>query len=128
MLLEYLNDPSLPKPVLLMYGDDPPAVVALGTALGAVVRWESVQLDELPGFSGVGCSLLLRAGDADCGVRSIEGRTDNAFECIHRAATWETVEGLLDPFATPRGDRGHGHQYLTEAGTIEWIVSTDRSW
>ena len=127
MLLEYLDDPSLPKPVLLMYGGAPPVVVVLGTALGAVVRGGRCNLTSCPG-------LAASAARSRCervtptARRPIEGRTDNAFECIHRAATWETVEGLLVPFATPRGDRGHGHQYLTEAGTIEWIVSTDRSW
>ena len=129
MLLEYLDDPSLAKPVLLVYGDEPRSVALLRTALHAVVQGEPVQLDQLPGFAGVrGCSLALQVGQADHGVRPISDAGANAFECVHRPATWQTVAGLLEPFAAPDRDRGHAHQYLTEAGGIEWIVSTDRDW
>jgi hypothetical protein len=124
--------------VLLLYGDEPGVVAELRRALDAVVGGKDVQADALPGMMGVaGCSLVLRAGDADYGIRPIDGNAADAFECVLRPGAWTTVAGLLEPLTTPRGDQpashpraepGHAHQYLTEAGTIEWIISTDRSW
>jgi hypothetical protein len=129
VLLEYLDDPSLTRPVLLMHGDEPRAVALLRNALHAVAQGESIEVTELPGFSGVdGCSLTLRLDTSDLGVQPIKDGGRYAFECgLHKEA-WATVGGLLEPFSAHRDDRAHSHQYLTAAGKIEWIISTDRSW
>ena len=100
-----------------------------GTRSTRSSRGGDLQVDELPGIAGVSdCSLVLRVGEADRGIRPSDGTAANAFECVARPETWTTVAVQLEPFATPRADRRHIHQYLTEAGDIEWIISTDRSW
>jgi hypothetical protein len=81
------------------------------------------------GFEGVdGCLLTAQLGDSDLGVVPIDSG-DRAFRCVLDAAGWRHVFDLLETFTTGDLTPGrHAHQYLTETGAIEWIVSTNREW
>ena len=82
-----------------------------------------------PGFQGVdGCLLTAQLGDSGLGVVPTDGG-DRAFRCVLDAAGWRHVFDLLETFTTGDLTPGrHAHQYLTETGAIEWIVSTNREW
>jgi hypothetical protein len=47
------------------------------------------------------------------------------FRCELRASAWESVSGLLEPFLTAGSN---AFQYLSEEGSVEWIISYDRGW
>jgi hypothetical protein len=131
--LEYFEDPQSPEPpVLLIYGDELDTAARLREAIVPFLDGQTgreFRVDCLPGFQGVdGCLLTAQLGDSDLGVVPIDSG-DRAFRCVLDAAGWRHVFDLLEPFTT--GDltpSRHAHQYLTETGAIEWIVSTNREW
>jgi len=129
MLLEYLEDPDSPlPPVLLAYGNDPADAVVLCRAIDELAAGKNheVRVDRLPGFQGVdGCSLVASVGSVDSGVEPVEG-SDRAFVCALSAAGWKRVSGLLEPFENDM--KPNGFQYLSEEGSVEWIISRDRGW
>lgn len=130
--LEYFSDPqSLERPVLLIYGDNADGPALLRDALTPLIKGQidHVQIDRLAGFQMTGgCSLTAEIGTSSLGVVPMEGG-QRGFRCILEPAGWDHVVGLLEPFVTGGNMGGrHAHQYLTETGPIEWIISTDRSW
>lgn len=132
MRLEYFEDRSIACPVLLTYGRDPREARLLRDAVQSLAAGGSnsdLQVDALPGFLGVhGCSLIARLGDSD---RGVERRPDSgaAFVCELSQSGWKNVSGLLEPFAERQhASTGEEFQYLSEAGSIEWIISTSRGW
>jgi hypothetical protein len=126
MKFEYLEDPGArPDRVLLLHGPTADDVDALrGAAAGlAGGMLQQVRLDQVaPGEADP--SLLGEVGETDAGVEPIAGEA-SAFRCVLNPEGWERVRELLEPFAEPREGT---FQYLTEAGEIEWIVSTYRGW
>lgn len=140
MRVEYFQDPeSQTPPVLLTYGDDADDAKLLRQTAEALAKGDShneVRVDLLPGFEGVdGCSLVASVGTLDLGVEPIGG-SDRAFRCVLRHVTWTHVAGLLEPFERPSPEaavaeglrRGLWFQYLSEDGSVEWIVSSGRGW
>jgi hypothetical protein len=130
MRLEYFDDPSLDRPVLLLFGDDSTeakAVHDLVTELASSRADVEVQLDDLPVVQSVdSCTLAAAVGQTDIGVELI-GDDPRAFRCTLQPESWRTAAGLIEPFTVPR--RGASvFQYLTGAGSIEWIISTSRQW
>jgi len=129
MRLEYLEDLESQTPrVLLTYGNDPRDAVVLRRSVDelAAGKTHKVRVDQLPGFQKVaGCSLVLSVGSLDSGVERFGG-PDPAFRCELSPLTWKRVSGLLEPFE--RAKEPDGFQYLTETGSIEWIISRSRSW
>jgi hypothetical protein len=125
MRLEYFEDlKASPARVLVMHdfgGSDihllQEAVRGLGTR-----HVDSLQIDELPGFEG-SCSLEAVVGDQDLGIEPAAGRP-RAFRCVLGPEGWERALDLLRPFA----EGCEGFQYLTERGSVEWIISTDGRW
>jgi hypothetical protein len=132
MRLEYLPDvgPQLPD-VLLLYGDEPADAEILRLAaerLAAGRPGFEVRIDQLANFYGVDdCSLAASVGSLDLGVEALDG-SERAFRCVLCPRSWKRVAGLIEPFAETKRTARHGHQYLTAAGAIDWIVSTDLSW
>jgi hypothetical protein len=133
--LEYFDDPSLQRPVLLLYGErgiDPEAVALLRRGveeLAARAKEDGLRVESLPGFLGVdGCSLLAQVGKSNVGVEPSTG-TGRSLRCGLDAAGWRRVSDLLEPFADHEqaGSR-NGFQYLDESGPIDWIISRSRSW
>src|SRR6202000_809796 len=97
--LEFFDDPSLRRPVLLLYGErgvDPDAVALLRRAVEeladeATKSWFAVE--SLPGFSGVdGCSLIAQIDKTNAGVQPGTGRS---WRCGLDAAGWRGVSDLL---------------------------------
>jgi hypothetical protein len=128
MLLEYFDDTSLARPVLLLYGNDPTEATALRDALGDLAAGVTRDLDvlDLPGFRGIdGCSLIAHVGEKSVGIEPMPGSL-RSFRCSLDLSDWQLVSDLLEPFATGTGG-SQAFQYLTEAG-IEWIISTHRGW
>jgi hypothetical protein len=129
MLLEYLEDSSAQTPqVLLLYDFVPADVEALRGVVGRLGQAESgyeERIDALPGLVGIdGCSLVVSVGGADTGVEPAGGAL-HGFRCVLRPASWQHIFWLLEPFAV---GRANGFQYLTEVGSVEWIISTSRGW
>jgi hypothetical protein len=83
---------------------------------------DSLQIDELPGFWG-SCSLEAAVGDRDLGIEPAAAQS-GAFRCVLSPGGWRRALGLLEPFT--EGEQGV--QYLTDAGSVEWIISTDGGW
>lgn len=129
MRLEYLEDLESQTPrVLLAYGNDPCDAMALRRAAELLAAGEvlDVRVDLLQGFQAVdGCSLTAFVASVDSGVEPVDG-SDRGFRCLLRPVSWTRVAQLLEPFEKP--DVPSGFQYLTETGSIEWIVSRSRSW
>ena len=132
MQLEYFDDPSIARPVLLTYSKDPSDAAALQRALAPLVAGDTdrqVQIDKLPGFRGIdGCSLIAQVASSNLGVtRTIDN--EPSFSCALNPTTWSQVSGLLEPFTQARAPRAPDvHQYLASDGPIDWIVATSRHW
>jgi hypothetical protein len=135
MRLEYFEDSSLQRPVLLLYGErgvDPGEVALLRRAIEELARGatkDPLRVDGLPGFVGVeGCSLTVQASESDPGVHRITGSA-HLFRCGLDVAGWHRVWDLLEPFAVQeQASSQNGFQYLDESGPVDWIISRSRSW
>lgn len=135
MRLEYFEDPSLPAPVLLLYGEkgiDPDEVTVLRRRVRQLADGAAenrFQVDGLAGCFGVeGCSLVAEVTESSSGVELIAGR-DRSFGCRLDRAGWQRVWALLEPFVDPEeASSQNGFQYLDESGPIEWIISRSRGW
>ena len=135
MRLEYFDDASLPRPVLLLYGEagiDPGEVALLRRAvqqLAGGATGNRLRVEGLAGFLGVeGCSLIVEATDSNVGVEFVTG-SDRSFSCGLAPAGWQLVWDLLEPFADhEQAASRNGFEYLDESGPIDWIISRSRSW
>jgi hypothetical protein len=130
MLLEYLEDPDaqVNTRVLLLYECVPYEVGALRDAIDRLSRGKSgdeLRVDALPGIVAVdGSSLKATVGEAERGVEPVAG-AGRQFRCVLTSGSWQRVWGLLEPFLR---DDCQGFQYLSEEGTVEWIISHHRGW
>lgn len=130
MLLEYLEDPDaqVDTRVLLLYDLVPEEVGALRDAIDRLSRWnpgDELRVDALPGVLAVdGSSLAATLAEAELGVEPVAG-AGRQFRCALTSGGWQRVCGLLEPFL--RSDC-QGFQYLSEEGTVEWIISHHRGW
>src|SRR5262245_35229185 len=130
MNLEYIEDAAAEaQKVLLLWG---PTESEIRTVRSEIVSLadrgvgSELQLEQLPGISGIaGCSLIARVGESDGGVERLQDDS-HSFACELTPTSWRRVADLLQPFQVTTG--GGRFQYLTETGSIEWIISTDRSW
>jgi hypothetical protein len=116
-------------PRVLIYGDEPDRVVLLRERVASLASGEvdRFAVHELPGFESVdACKLYFSRGEWDRGVRL--AAAPRVFDCGLKRASWNHVEGLLEPFCTRIGP-GH-FQFLAdcEASEFEMIISTDRGW
>jgi hypothetical protein len=132
MRLEYFDYPtSRNRSVLLLFGDDPNEARIVRDLISVVASTEpgvAVQVDAIPAVQGVdGCTLAAVVGDTDVGVE-LTGDGARAFGCSLRPQSWRTVAGLIEPFTTRRDRPASAFQYLTDAGSIDWIISTSRQW
>jgi hypothetical protein len=145
MRLEYF-DLEHSKGVLLAYEATSSEIESLLTAFTRL-RSENppyaIEVTDLPGCEGVdGCSLTLCRSSEDVGVEPAPGRSKR-FRCSLSPAGWAHAAGMLEPFqcelpktpspyladAETRGWASKGqHQYLTEVGAVELILSTHREW
>lgn len=72
-------------------------------------------------------SLIARVTSSDKGCRRDDSSNGQiAIRCDLTPAAWDQVADLLEPFTV--AITGHAHQYLSDDGEIEWMISTDRSW
>lgn len=131
MQLEYFNDAlGQNPPVLLVYGNDPEGAAVLrrtADELAAAEIGHQVRIDRLPSVRAVDdCSLVGVVGAGDIGVEPTESRT--AFRCVLRRDSWLTISGLLEPFGSEAAASTRRHQYLSVAGPVLWVVSTERGW
>ncbi len=129
MRLEYFADPASDhRPVLLPYGGTPTEVEVVRIAIDALGSGDVGAEGCIDGLGVVepidGCPLVAVVSAVDLGVVPLDLGV-RAFRCALRPASWESVAGLLAPFATAGHDR---FQYLTQNGEIDWIVSTSRAW
>jgi hypothetical protein len=135
MRLEYFDDPSLQRPVLLLYGErgiDPEEVALLRRAVEELADGATengLRVESLPGFLAVdGCSLIAQASKSNAGVELSTG-SGRSFRCGLDAVGWHRMAALLEPFADQEQARSqNGFQYLDESGPIDWIISRSRSW
>jgi hypothetical protein len=93
-----------------------------GAIEALVTDGDELRIDKLPGFESE-LSLSAVIGSEDEGVARVG---ESSFRCVLTRAGWERVVALLGPFAEPL--ESNSFQYLTEAGEIEWIVSTSGPW
>lgn len=130
MFLEYLEDPDaqVATRVLLLYDLVPDEVVALRNAIDRLSRGkpgDELRVDALPDVLAVdGSSLAAAVTEADLGVEPVAG-AGRQFRCALTSGGWQRVCGLLEPFLC---SDCQGFQYLSEEGTVEWIISHDRGW
>jgi hypothetical protein len=130
MRLEYFSDPGAQIPrVLLLSGPSEAEVKALRSEIAELADGGNkgkLWLDQPPGLSdAAGCSLVARVGESDVGVERLEGDAFS-FQCVLTPSSWRRVSALLEPFEV--ADENERFQYLTEVGTIEWIISTSGRW
>jgi len=130
MQREFFDDPSITRPVLLIYGDDPNDAATLRRALAPLAAGDTdhqVQIDVLPGVRSIDRrSLIAHVAGARLGVTRAAG-TEPSFRCALDPATWSRGLGLLEPFTQRRlPSAANFHQYLTSDGPVDWIVATSR--
>jgi|SRR5580704_15325387 hypothetical protein len=130
MLLEYLEDPDaqVDTRVLLLYEFVPDEVVALRDAIDRLSRGKSgdeLRVGALPGVVTIdGSTLAASVGETERGVEPVAG-AGRHFHCALTSGGWQRVCGLLEPFLR---DDCRGFQYLSEEGTVEWVISCDQGW
>jgi hypothetical protein len=130
MLLEYLEDADtqVDTRVLLLYEFAPDEVETLRDAIDRLSRGKSgdeIRVDALPGVVAIDESSLTAAvGGGDLGVELVAG-AGRQFRCVLTSGGWQRVCGLLEPFLHADSQ---GFQYLSEEGTVEWIISHHRGW
>jgi hypothetical protein len=123
MRIEYVETET--ERVILLYDatrSDVETLLGAFAQLGSGDPPDQVVVENLPGVSAVdGCSLALRTGGADLGIEPVPDR-HTSFSCTLGATGWWRAHRMLEPFlATEEAGR---HQYLLDAGEIEWVIST----
>jgi hypothetical protein len=125
--IEFFLDGSDDCPLVLLHGRDPEAAAHLREQVASLAteRVQRVAIHEVTGFESVaGCRLFASVGRSDLGTRPL--RADHEFECQLRPVSWQTVEGLLEPF-TER-TFFDGFQWLDSHGKIRLLISGHRGW
>jgi hypothetical protein len=125
-----MNLRFLPKtgegPVLFFAQATPEDAQSLKIALDGLAegRESVVHLDSLPGIVAEdGCELVATSHASGVTVRSGAGR----FVWSLRPLQWETVAGLVEPFASSL-THADVHQHLGQAGAATVIISTTDQW
>jgi hypothetical protein len=123
VLIEYFEDiAARPLRVLLLYDftlDEAKRLRGAVERLSQAPHGYEEQIDGFPGFVGIeGCSLVACVGEVATGLDQTDP-PELGFRCVMDAAGWQHAFALLEPFVTSDAD---GFQYLTEAGSIEWII------
>lgn len=124
MKLEYLATGSPDCPLIRLFSFDSSEAQKLRNLVAMLSTRSSPQLDlnEHLSIQAVGgCSLSLRTGNQDEGIRRC-GPT--SFECVLTTNGWEQVEGLLAPFC----ESATGYQWLIDTGTIRLLISVTGKW
>ena len=112
--------------VALLDAFDPGEAEALRRVLLSLAGDEvsEVQLDELLAWERIGqASLSASVSRRDVGVEAVAG---SALRCALTREGWTSVAGLLELFTEQQ--EVEFFQYLSEEGTIRWIVSTSGEW
>lgn len=125
MKLEYLADGSPDCPLIRLYEFDQSEaklLIAAVKSLAACERQRVALHDESWVESVGGCSLNLRRGDRDEGIRRSK---TSLFECVFAPASWGSVEGLLKPFVSADTS---GFQWLTNDGEVALFISATGQW
>ncbi len=134
MRIEYLEAGAVDCPLVLIHGNEPESIQVLQDAIQALVEGTAKQLaiHELPGFLPVdNCQLYAWVEAVDYGVLQAKSGGP-VFVCSLCRDSWQAAIGLLEPFADisrddPKYPNG-SYQYLTNAGKINLIISTDPGW
>jgi hypothetical protein len=124
MNLSYRHDTS-DGPVLLLGGATPTGAQALKAAFDGLASGQHafVRLDSLPGVEAQGgCELVATCNASGTPSRPGPGR----FVWSLRPLQWETVAGLVEPFAVAAGTEIH--QVLGQAGAATVVMSTANHW
>jgi len=122
--LEYLADGAPECPLIRLYEFDQVQARKLREVIGAMIAGER-QAAALHHEQWVeplgGCSLILRAGSRNNGVRRAK---DLRFEWVLNVDGWSNVEGLIEPFSE---SETAGFQWLND-GAIAVLISRDGHW
>ena len=119
MRLSFVPDGMSDGPVLVLSRFTGTQVCVLQTAVRDLSAGRRTSAS-VPVDSDEGLSLEFVVVHRDLGV----GRQGGVFTCALSAASWDTVDGLLDPFVTG----GDGFQWLTDAGPIALLLSESGRW
>ena len=125
MKLEYLSDGSPECPLLRLYDFTKQDAEALRLAVLELASEtaERIEIHRLPFVRPVGAcrlALILQSWD-----QAIVRVGPLAFECGLTGATWEDVQGLIEPFA----ETVHGFQWLTGIpGELPLLLSASGNW
>ena len=126
MKLRYLPVSGV-GPVLLFEYADPVSARALITALEPLGDGQTspVRLDAIPEIESVdGCQLIALASSS-----AAEAPPDvTSFLWCLKPVQWQSVAGLIEPFAAETSASGPRHQYLGQAGPATVIISTTDQW
>lgn len=92
-----------------------------GLSSGAI---SEIDLTGLPFVTPIGgCRLILKVGKGDMGTIQF---SKTVFECVLTKVSWETAEGLVEPFCD--GNLS-GYQWLYNLNTnIEFLFSPSGEW
>ncbi|HTZ72715.1 MAG TPA: hypothetical protein VMB47_02245 [Candidatus Aquilonibacter sp.] len=125
MKLEYLADGSPECPLIRLYDFNQSEVQQLKHFVKLLVNGERqhVALQNEVWVNPVAdCSLILRRGTRNEGVRLIRGLE---FECVMNSNGWNNVEGLLEPFCEGSAS---GFQWLSDGGRVALLISQSGQW
>jgi hypothetical protein len=123
--LEFLDRGSPECPLIRLYGFDQSEAKRLSELVKSLATGdrENVALHNEAWVESVGgCSLNLRRGDRDEGIRPSKTLI---FECVLTLGGWDNVEGLLDPFTEAHVS---GFQWLTHDGRVALLISKNGQW
>lgn len=126
---QYIADGTIDAPLLLIGDLSGANAAVLIDVFGRLAsgQTDNVAVHRLPGWEPRDrLCLEAVAGDQDAGCAVAMG-SDFQLRCGLRPRTWDQIVGLLEPFARGRAS-GHAHQYLSQHGSVTWIVSTDSAW
>lgn len=128
MHLEFIPDGSPDCPLIILSWSVPEEAERLRDALRGLASSSetTAALHSLPFIKPVeGCELSAHVAEEDVGARLLEN-SSNRFAWSLTPQSWQHVIDLLHPMALP--DCRSGYQWLDEAGEIEVLISTRRSW
>ena len=128
MKLEYIHEGAQDCPLIRLFDFTTEEVKELRKIINRLASGENqrVGIHDQSWVESVGnCRLTLVMQSWDQGIVKKKGKAENNFECGLTAATWDNVEGLVEPFADGNG----GFQWLNKVpGDAALLISRDGSW
>ncbi len=128
MKLEYVREGAPECPLIRLFDFTVEEVEQLREIINqlALGKRQRIEIHNLSWIESIGnCRLTFFMQSWDQGVVKKKGNDENNFECGFTTATWDNIEGLVEPFINGSG----GFQWLASVpGETDILLSRDGQW